>query len=116
MRVILHITVGEQWEEALRHGVYRGDTLEAEGFIHCSTRDQVVGVADARCRGHGGLVLLVIDVDKVRPEIKYEPAENDEVFPHICGPLNADAVVRVVPFPPRSDGTFALPAEAVEPV
>ena len=81
----------------------------AEGFIHCSTGDQVIKVANARFRGQHGLVLLVIDTDKVRPEIVYENLEGgDEVFPHIYGELNTDAVVEVAPFDPGSDGYFHL--------
>ena len=48
---ILHIAPAGQWEEAQLDGVYRGDTLGTEGFIHCSGPDQVLRVAQARFRG-----------------------------------------------------------------
>ena len=37
--MILHICPRDAWEEALAAGVYEGDTLAADGFIHCSTEE-----------------------------------------------------------------------------
>ncbi len=55
-------------------------------------------------------MLLVIDTDKVDAEIIYENLEGgDQLFPHIYGHLNCDAVVKVVDFEPDADGYFALP-------
>lgn len=82
-----------------------------EGFIHCSTSDQVVQVANARFRGQSGLVLLFIDTDKVAAEIIYENLEGgQQLFPHIYGELNADAVTQVAEFIPGQDGFFILPS------
>ncbi|HEC22802.1 MAG TPA: DUF952 domain-containing protein [Chloroflexi bacterium] len=114
MSWILHITTREQWESARKAGLYRPASLDTEGFIHCSTPQQVIRVANAFYRGQEGLVLLCIEPEKVKAPIRYEaPVEEDaggeERFPHIYGPLNADAVVRVMDFPPGEDGTFTLP-------
>jgi uncharacterized protein (DUF952 family) len=105
---IFHIASSEAWQQARDEGLYQGDTLESEGFIHCSLARQVVPVADARFRGRQGLVLLEIDAAQVRPEIRYEGADGD-LFPHIYGPLNTDAVVAVYDFSPDADGQFHLP-------
>jgi len=43
-------------------------------------------------------------------ELRYEPGGGD-VFPHIYGPINSDAVLGEIPFPPQPDGSFDLPAE-----
>src|SRR5687768_17360062 len=85
---IFHITQRAAWLEAQREGYYRGDTLDTEGFVHCSTREQVVWVANQRFRGQAGLVLLVIDIEKLEPALRYERAEAGELFPHIYGSLN----------------------------
>jgi uncharacterized protein (DUF952 family) len=70
----------------------------------------VVQVADARFRGQSGFVLLFIDVDKVVPEIIYENLEGgQQLFPHIYGELNVDAVLHAAPFEPDADGFFTLP-------
>ena len=109
---IFHIARQTDWEAAVDAGTYRestlGRTLEQEGFIHCSQRQQVAGVANAFYRDVDGLVLLVIDVDRVGAEVRYEAVGGGtEPFPHIYGPLNVDAVVAVHRFEPGRDGTFS---------
>lgn len=93
----------------MKVGSYEGDTLASQGFIHCSTPEQVIEVANYMFKGKGNLVLLVIDDQKVNQEIKYEDAGNGKLYPHIYGPLNTDAVLKIVDFSPKQDGTFELP-------
>lgn len=108
--MILHIAHRTDWEAALAAGEYRLDTLDSEGFIHCSTPQQVLGPANEFYRGQSGLVLLVIDPHRLTARLVFEDCyETGTAFPHIYGPLNLDAVSKVVPFPPRPDGTFDLP-------
>ena len=107
----MHIAKLEQWEQAESIGVYRGDTLSSDGFIHCSTPQQLVKVANDVYHGQRGLVLLAINPSKVRSEIRFEKSEGRELYPHIYGPLNVDAVVKVHSFEPNQYGKFKLPAE-----
>ncbi len=112
MNIILHITQREQWKQAKLVQAYRGDTLDTEGFIHCSTPLQVIKVANNFFPGQQGLLLLCIDSDKVQAEIRYEGLE--ELFPHIYGPLNIDAVFKVLDFEPDEDGLFKMPPEITD--
>lgn len=108
--MILHITHGTDWQAARGAGEYRLDTLDTEGFIHCSTPEQVLGPANEYYAGQQGLVLLVIDPARLTAALVYEDLNESGVdFPHIYGPLNLDAVTAVVPFEPLPDGTFKLP-------
>lgn len=107
--MILHITSRNDWEQAVAAGVYRGDTLDSEGFIHCSASRQILGVAEAFYRGRNGLVLLEIDPERVVAPIRWEAIAAPEPFPHIYGPLNVDAVVAVWDFEPLPGGSFELP-------
>lgn len=110
MAIIFHITTREAWAKA--KGAYRTDMFLIEGFIHCSTRGQVIQVANARFCGQTGLVLLLIDTDKVRAEIRYENLEGGQpMFPHIYGEINTAAVMQVAAFEPGADGYFALPSQ-----
>jgi len=109
--IVLHITKREQWEKAKLEGVYRGDTLDSQGFIHCSTSQQIVKVANALFPAQKGLMLLCIATNKVQSEIKYESAGGEELYPHIYGPLNINAVVKVADFEPAKNGKFVLPKQ-----
>ena len=110
--IIYHITPRNDWEKAKPVGAYTAELLSQEGFIHCSTQQQIVGTANFLFKGQQNLALLCIDTERVKPEIRFESASNtDQKFPHIYGPLNLDAVVDVVDFPAQPDGTFELPSE-----
>jgi len=121
MPILLHIASRADWDAACAAGVYRPASLDREGFIHCSTAAQVVGSADRYFRGRDDLVLLCIDEARVAGAVRHEPPavidgapdrRTGELFPHLYGPLALDAVIRVVPFPCREDGSFALPLGA----
>lgn len=115
MSFIYHITTASDWAQAQAAGECtmstRGMTLAEQGFIHCSTADQVALVANMIYQGLPDLLVLVIDAGRVRPEIRFERVPGaDEPFPHIYGPLNADAVVGARRFEPGPDGRFSFPA------
>ena len=113
--MILHILRRAEWDDANLHSEYRPPSLDAEGFIHCSTIGQVVATANIFFNAATDLLLLQIDERKLVAELKYEePATPDDArsrtaFPHIHGPLNLDAVVAVTDFPCQADGSFRLP-------
>ena len=117
--IVYHIVARDDWATAQATGSYRPPSLEAQGFVHCSTRDQVVETANRFYHGLDGLVLLCIEVSRLRAPLRYEPpampghtvSGAQALFPHLYGPLDPDAVVQVLPFPSRPDGTFALPLE-----
>ncbi len=93
---IYHITTKAAWDEATAKGQYEAPTLASEGFMHCSTEDQVAGVLERYYKGHTGLVKLKIEKEKVERPLVFELAGSiNEVFPHIHGALNLNAVVEV---------------------
>jgi uncharacterized protein (DUF952 family) len=51
------------------------------------------------------MVLLWIDPDRVNAELRWEESD-DEIFPHIYGVLNLDAVLAVSEFSPDTDGIY----------
>lgn len=125
MSRIYHITirdalVPERGALASRKtGEYRPQSLDTDGFIHFSQHHQILDVANAFYRGQANLVLLVVEPSRLKAELRYEAPAHPSVsssalgpeyqFPHLYGPLNMDAVLEVVDFPPGADGLFSLP-------
>lgn len=97
--MIYHITTRSDWEKAVEQGLYRAASLESEGFIHCSTRDQVARSAANYFKGQTDLRLLTIDPTRLTPQLIMENTTGGtEPFPHVYGPLNLDAVLEAKPF------------------
>lgn len=114
-RYILHIALRSLWEQEKDAEGYLADTLDSEGFIHCSKANQVVAVANTLFLGRKDLVLLLIDTSSVVSPILYEGVAS-EVYPHIYGPLNREAVIAVYDFLPDEQGKFWLPEEIIRQV
>jgi uncharacterized protein (DUF952 family) len=118
-RFIFHLTTPEQWQQAQVIGFYRADSLEYDGFIHASPIEQVIAVANAFYRSQSELMLLCLDPDRLTSEIRWEspvhPASNasvafaSEVFPHIYGPINLDAVQDAIALSKDKNQAFFLP-------
>jgi len=95
---IFHLSIPDDWVRAFESGEYRtstrGMTLDEVGFIHCSTRDQMVDTANRFYGDLDQLVVLTIDPRLVPSPIVLEPPAPgvDELFPHIYGPLPIAAV------------------------
>jgi uncharacterized protein (DUF952 family) len=116
---IFHITSRSAWEAAQAQGSYRPASLESEGFIHLSQAHQVVQVANSFYPGRGGLVLLEADTALLLTDLRWEPPIglrapegklSEDIFPHLYGPLDLDAVLAAHDFLPGPDGLFTLPA------
>jgi len=108
---ILHATSRAAWSAAQARGEYSADSLAGQGFIHCSKADQVLRVANSFYAGQHDLVLLVIDPERLTSELHWDPGTDlaSELFPHIYGTINLEAVLQVVDFEPAADGKFHLP-------
>ena len=116
--MIYHITSQTAWTEAQAKGEYIAPNLATEGFIHCSTLSQVLPVANNFYQGQSGLILLVIEETLLSATLKWEPpsggappsgVDEGEMFPHIFGAINLNAVVKTVDLESK-DGAFVLPS------
>ena len=109
MALIFHLTHKDAWETAKPTGEYVAPSLAEEGFIHCSKDiPQLLKVSARLYPGDKTLLVLDVDLDKLTSPLKEEPSRSGEIYPHIYGMLNADAVVRERNLQMDADGAHFL--------
>ena len=109
--MIYHITTPSDWQAAQSSGQYQAASLSSEGFIHCSLAEQVERSANLHFAGQRSLIVLVIDDQKTQSRVVYENTSGgQELFPHLYGPLETAAVVRVLPLELDAEGRFRFSA------
>lgn len=109
---LYHITSVAEWQPAQVTGEYRPAHFAADGFIHCSFKDQVIGTANRFYAGQSDLILLRIESEILKVPVKVENLEGGSVlFPHIYGPLPLIAVSGVAALSENVTQGFTFPAE-----
>ena len=95
---IYHLAFRADWQAGLAAGEYHAPSLAEEGFIHASADEaQMLRVAARLFAGRDDLLALDVDTERLpahSPVIR-EPARSGEMYPHVYGPINPDAVLRV---------------------
>ena len=111
--IIYHLAFRADWKAGLAAGEYRAPSLAEEGFVHASgDEEQMLRVAARLFADRTDLLALDVDTEQLpndSPVIR-EPARSGEIYPHVYGPINPDAVVRVRTLVPDGDspGVFIL--------
>jgi uncharacterized protein (DUF952 family) len=91
--VILHIATIEEWAAAQATGVYITGSLGTEGFIHCSTEEQLAGTLAKHFPGRDDLVILEVDESLLDARLVYEDSYGSGAeFPHVYGPIAVAAL------------------------
>jgi len=111
VRITYHGTPKRYFESLDPSQPYVPREYDVDGFIHTTEGRDALASALTRYyqRDREPYVVLVIDQDLVAAQVRYDdPAK---IFPHIYGPLNRDAIVRVADLERTEDGTFLKPAD-----
>ncbi|HJS52245.1 MAG TPA: DUF952 domain-containing protein [Pyrinomonadaceae bacterium] len=93
--LIYHVALPSDWAKYQGRPSYQTESLQTEGFIHCSYSNQLPGVLKRYFSKAGKVVVLTIDTEKLRSKLIAETSSGGESFPHIYGRLNHDAVISV---------------------
>jgi uncharacterized protein (DUF952 family) len=93
---IYHIAEPDRWDPSLSE--YAAASLASEGFIHCSTTDQLPKVASELYAGRSDLVLLTINTAGIEGALVWEDLyELNQEYPHIYGPIPMSAITMAEP-------------------
>ncbi len=105
---IVHLTTQAAWDAA--GASYTPTGFEEDGFVHCSSPQQVADVAEARFADRDDLVLLTIDPTLLAAPVVWEDlADEGRTYPHVYGPIERSAVIQVRPYQRGDDGRFPRP-------
>ncbi|HEU0021650.1 MAG TPA: DUF952 domain-containing protein [Dehalococcoidia bacterium] len=108
MPTIYHLIDQASWESARSTPEHQAESLATEGFIHCSENvDQMLKVANRLYSGRTDMLALEVDSQRLTSPVKREASRSGEIYPHIYGPLNTDAVIKVWSLPLDNDGKFS---------
>jgi pimeloyl-ACP methyl ester carboxylesterase len=118
LETIYHLVSESEFQAQVKANTYLPARFEQDGFIHCTgDADTVLAVANDYFAGTEEPVLvLVIETSKVITEVRFEEAvpvegggtahlEHAQLFPHIYGGLNMNAVTEIGVLH-KSDGRF----------
>ena len=106
---IYHIVLPEVWERFRNRPSYQPESLTTEGFIHCSYPGQLETVLKRYYSNAKKVLILTIDTEKLFSKLVEEPSTNNEIYPHIYGRLNLNAVVAVEERILNDSGTASHP-------
>lgn len=96
--VIIHLIPRTDWERIRGEQKLFSESVALYGFVHCCLPEQVCGVLKQWFAGQKDVVAVEIDSNILISSLVFENLEGgSELFPHIYGLVNMDAIVRWYP-------------------
>lgn len=108
---VFHLITPEAWDDAQQAGRVVPTGFADEGFVHCSTLEQLAGTIDRHLAGEDELRLLELDVDRLGADLRWEESRPGQVFPHLYRPIEGPDVNAVWRWRRDPDGSVRLPPE-----
>lgn len=104
--IAYHLAPTETWERQRASGSYTPEAFGQDGFIHATNGlERLRWVANEFYTGDARpQTVLVLDVKSLASPMRYD--DDAELFPHIYGPLNADAVIAELPVRRGEGGSY----------
>lgn len=110
--LIYKILLPAEWARFEAAGQFDGSPVDQrDGFIHCSSREQVGRTALRFFGPEPELMVAAVDAEAVDGSLRWEAAASGERFPHVYAPLPMSAVVAVHRITGAASVDDALPRE-----
>jgi uncharacterized protein (DUF952 family) len=81
----------------------------ADGYIHLSTAEQLTETVDKHFAGQNDLHIAAVDLEALGDDVKWEKSRGDQLFPHLYGVLELEAILAYGPLEREPDGMVKLP-------
>jgi uncharacterized protein (DUF952 family) len=106
MRPTYHLIPVVVWDMADADAPLARDSLDAEGFIHCTDGPAaLIATAERHYRDDPrDFLALTVDLDVLTSPWRYD--DPGTPYPHIYGPIDRAAIVEVTPVQRTADGRF----------
>ena len=87
MAIIYKVEKKKNWEEEKKNQNYNGSEIDKkDGFIHFSTKEQLQETLEKHYQGQKGLILIAVLSEELGEDLKWEPAREGALFPHLFAP------------------------------
>jgi uncharacterized protein (DUF952 family) len=104
--ITYHLTPLDHWLAQRAGTHYEPEPFAREGFIHCTDgKTRVIDVGN-RFYASDPRAFCLLSLERVRISARVIYEDPEQVYPHIYGPLNTDAVVDVRRVLRDHDGRF----------
>jgi uncharacterized protein (DUF952 family) len=103
---VFHLVSQPVWERYGNASMYVPESYDQDGFIHCTKGEaNLIAVGNAFYKeDQRPFLALKIDLQRVAAPVRYD--DESQIYPHIYGPLPADAVIGVSRVVRSADGSF----------
>ena len=89
---VFHLVTAADPTARLTSPILANDQFERHGFDHCCFREQLTEIASWWFDAADDLIALELDPSRLTHELRLEPSPT-RWYPHLYGPIDADAVV-----------------------
>lgn len=111
--MIYKILRQNEWMELKSRGSTSGAPIDVQdGYIHFSTASQVAETTEKYFKGLEDLFIAAVDDSKISDELIWEPARNNQLFPHLYRNLQLTEIIWCKALKLRN-GKHVLPSKII---